>query len=141
MSEQWDYQLRLYLTEPMTELVRSGARPPALQPLTDVLDKHRATLVSQFDAFEGYVREAEREGPEHYPLYKWTKATVENPAMRAKHITTFAVRVADQELYPKDVADALEAELRPFAGGEVVTRMTRHDSNPANNLPIPPEYR
>jgi hypothetical protein len=129
----------------MTEVVRSGAgngaKDPALQPLMAVLDRHGATLVSQFDAFEGYVREAEREGPEHFPLYKWTKATVENPAMRAKHITTFAVRVGDHEVYAKAAADALEADLRPLVGGEAVTRMSRHDTNPANNLPIPPEHR
>ena len=28
----------------------------------------------QLDAFAEYVSEAEREGPDNYPLYHWTKA-------------------------------------------------------------------
>ncbi len=141
MSDEWQYQLRVYLDDALAELARRDRRAAALQPLTEVLDRHQATLVSQWDAFEGYVAEAERCGPEGYPLYKWTKATVENPEQRAKHVRTFSLHVDGQEVYPKAAADALEADLRPLAGGPVVTRMTRHDSNPANNLPVPPEYR
>jgi hypothetical protein len=48
--------------------------------------------VSQFDAFQNYVAEAEKEGPERFPLYKWTKATIEDPTKRAKHIKTFALQ-------------------------------------------------
>jgi hypothetical protein len=87
------------------------------------------------------VAEAEAEGPENFLLYKWTKATLEDPARRAKHIKTFAMHVAGKEVYPKAEADALEADLQPLIGGRLVTRMSRHDTNPANNLQVPPEYR
>jgi hypothetical protein len=62
LSEPWQYQIRLYLTEDLAEVARADRAPPALRPLADILDKHEATLVNQFDAFAGYVAEAEKEG-------------------------------------------------------------------------------
>jgi len=141
MNEPWQYQIRVYLTDEMAEVARRDPSNPALRPLTDILDRHHAALVCQFDAFANYVAEAEREGPENFPLYKWTKATVDDPAKRAKHSTTFSIHVAGQEIYPKAVADALEADLQPLLGGLPVARMSRHDTNPANNLAVPPQYR
>lgn len=141
MDQEWQYQLRVYLPEALAETARREGAQPALQPLTEILDRHQARLVGQFDAFEAYVAEAEREGVEKYPLYRWTKATVLDPKMRAKHSTTFSLHIDGQEVYPKAAADALEADLRPLIGGDLVTRMTKHDTNPANNIPVPPEYR
>jgi hypothetical protein len=141
MTEQWQYQLRVYLTDELAEVARADRDHPALRPLMDILDRHDAALVSQFDAFARYVAEAEREGPENFPLYKWTKATVEDPAKRAKHVATFALHVGGKEVYPGAAADALEADLRPIVGGGLVARMSRHDTNPANNLAVPPQYR
>lgn len=141
MNEQWQYQLRVYLTDDLADAARNDPGDPALRPLTDILDKHRATLVNQFDAFAGYVAEAEEEGPENFPLYKWTKAIVEDPAKRAKHMNAFAMRVSGKEVYPKADADALETDLRPLLGGRLVARISRHDTNPANNLPVPSQYR
>ncbi len=141
MKEQWQHQLRVYLTEDLADVARSHRDNPALQPLTDILDKHHATLVNQFDAFSSYVVEAEEEGPEKFPLYKWTKAIVEDPVKRAKHMTVFAMHVSGKEVYPKAAADALEADLQPLLGGRLLTGMSRHDTNPANNLPVPSQYR
>ena len=141
MNEQWQYQLRVYLTDDLADVARSDRNNPVLQPLTGILDKHHATLVSQFDAFASYVAGAEKEGPENFPLYKWTKAVVEDPAKRAKHIKTFAMHVSGKEVYSKTAADALEADLQPLLGGRLVTRISRHDTNPTNNLQVPSEYR
>ena len=141
MSEPLQYQLRVYLGDELAEVARGDRANPMLKPLTDILNKHDATLVSQFDAFENYVAEAEKEGPKNYPLYKWTKATVEDPEKRAKHIKTFALHVSGNEVYAKEAADALEADLQPLIGGELVARMSRHDTNPDNNPQMPPEYR
>ena len=65
MNEQWQYQLRVYLTDDLADVARSDRNNPVLRPLTDILDKHHATLVNQFDAFASYVVEAEEEGPEN----------------------------------------------------------------------------
>ena len=45
------------------------------------------------------------------------------------------------EVYAQDAADALEAALRPLVGVGVVTRLAKHDTNPANNPQMPEKYR
>ena len=129
------------MSDDLAEVARLDRDSPVLRPLTSVLDRHQAVLVSQFDAFAAYVAEAEAEGVENFPLYRWTKAVVDDPAKRAKHVGAFAMRVSGAEVYPKAVADALEADLLPLIGGGVVARMSRHDTNPANNMPVPEAYR
>jgi hypothetical protein len=133
----WNYQIRVHLSDASAEAARRGETDPALAAM---LARHRATLVSQYDAFADYVAQAEREGPEHFPLYRWTKATIDDPAKRAKHIPVFALRIAGAEVYPGPAADALEADLRAFVGG-AVERITRHDTNPATSIPVPEEFR
>jgi hypothetical protein len=95
----------------------------------------------QYDAFADYVAEAEKQGTEGYPLYAWTKATIENPEKRAKYLKSFTLYVDGKAVYAKPLADALEAELKPLVGGKVITRLWKHDTNPANNPQVPSEYR
>ena len=99
--------------------------------------KHHATMVCQFDAFAGYVAEAEQNGTEDYPLYDWTKATIEDPAKKAKYIKSFTLYVDGNEVYAKDNADALESDLQPLLADKLVMRLSKHDTNPATN-PQPP---
>ena len=141
MDAEWRHQLRVYLPDEPADVARTDPESQALRPLMDILKEHRATLVSQLDAFQDYVAEAEREGPENFPLYGWTKATLEDPAKRRKHKKAFALRVAGEEVYAKETADALEAALRPLVGSGLVERVSRHDTDPANNLAVPAEYR
>jgi hypothetical protein len=140
MSEAWAYQMRVYLADAFAEMARNDPGNAAIKPLAEVLARHDATLKCQFDAFAAYVAEAEAEGVEKFPLYRWTKATLDDPEKRAKHMTAFAIRVAGQEVYAKDLADAIEADLSPLVGG-LVTRVSKHDTNPANNLPVPDRFR
>ncbi len=141
MSDQLAYQIRLYLSDALAETARIDPDSPALRPLTDVLRAHRATLKCQFDAFADYVAEAEANGVETYPLYRWTKATLADAEKQAKHRRAFAIRVDDCEVYGREAADALEAALRPLVGGGVITSLSRHDTDPANNLPVPEQFR
>ena len=141
MSEQWQYQVRINLADALADLARQNPDDPALAPLPEILAKHRATLKCQFDAFADYVAEAERNGTEAYPLHAWTKATIEDPAKKAKYLKSFTLYVAGQEVYAKEEADALEADLQPLAGGGLVTRLSKHDTNPANNPQPPERYR
>jgi hypothetical protein len=140
MSDQWQYQVRIDLADDLAEIARRDPDNPALAPLPDILARHRATLKCQFDAFADYVAEAEGHGVEKYPLYKWTKATIENPAKKAKYLKSFTFYVEDNEVYAKDKADALESDLQPLVGG-LVTRLSKHDTNPANNPQPPARYR
>ena len=141
MSDQWQYQVRIDLADELAEVARRDPEDPALAPLPDVLRKHHATLKCQFDAFAGYVVEAERHDLENYPLYHWTKATIENPAKQAKYQKSFTLYVEGNEVYAKDKADALESDLQPLVGGGLVTRLAKHDTNPANNPQPPARYR
>jgi hypothetical protein len=141
MSEQWQYQLRLYLTDELAEAARHSAGAPELGPLSRILEKHGATMRCQIDAFADYVAQAEAEGVESYPLYEWTKATIEDPVKRAKHLKSFALHVEGRDVYLKEEADALEADLQPLVDGTGITRLSRHDTNPANNPQVPERFR
>ena len=135
MTSQWQYQVRFDVNDPT---MAEDLRDAALTPLIDVLAKHRALAKCQFGAFAEYVAEAEARGLEHYPLYAWTKATIENPAKKEKYLKSFTLCVDGQEVYAKEIADALEADLQPLAASGLITRLSKYDTNPANN-PQPPE--
>lgn len=137
METLWQYQLRIQFSGDFAEFVRREPSNPALKPLNDVLTKFKATLICQFDAFVDYVTEAEKNGVRNYPLYQWTKATIENPAKQAKHLRFYTVYVSGNEVYPKEVADAMEAELSFLVDGIRIEGIAKYDTNPANN-PQPP---
>jgi hypothetical protein len=141
MSRQWHYQVRIDLTDELAEVARRDPANPALAPLPEILERHHATMTSQYDAFAGYVAEAEHHGIEKYPLYRWTKATIENPAKKEKYQKSFTLYVDGDEVYAKAKADALESDLEPLVGGGLVTRLAEHDTNPANNPQPPARYR
>ncbi len=141
MSDQWQYQVRIDLADAFSETARRDPDNPTLQPLAGILGKHHATLKCQFDAFADYVAEAEENGAEDYPLYEWTKATIEDPAKKAKYVKSFTLYVDGEEVYAKNKADALESDLQPLVGGKLITRMSKHDTNPANNPQLPARDR
>ncbi len=141
MTETWKAQVRLSLAPPFAEAARRDPADPALAPLPEILARHGATLVCQYDAFAGYVAEAERRGVEQFPLYRWTKDTIEDPAKQAKYRESFTVHLGGDEVYPQDVAQRLAADLEPLAGGPMVRRVVTYDTNPANNPQMPDRYR
>ena len=140
-AEQWQYQLRVDLAEDAAEAARSMADHPGLGPLRAILAANDAALVCQYDAFAGYCTEAEAQGIEHYPLYAWTRAVIADPAKQAKYVKSFSIHVDGAEVYAKDKADALEAALAPLVGAGVVTRLAKHDTDPANSPQMPEKYR
>jgi hypothetical protein len=73
IGKELKYQLRLTLSDPFAKGARDHPDDPSIAPLTQVLQRHEAALKCQYDAFADYVREAEAEGVERYPLYAWTK--------------------------------------------------------------------
>jgi hypothetical protein len=138
MSTKWKYQIRVYLSEGLSEAARGDPGSQGLKSLLDVLGKHRAKLKCQFDLFAGYVAEAERMGVEDYHLYEWTKATIEDPLKKAKYLEAFSLYVDDEEVYSKEIADALESDLMPFVHSGQIKKLSKHDSNPENNPQPPP---
>jgi hypothetical protein len=140
MGEELKYQLRLTLSDAFAKVARHHPDDSSIAPLTQLLCRHDAALKCQYDAFADYVKEAEAKGIEAYPLYAWTKKTVDDPAKEAKYTKSFTLYVGGDEVYERDKADALEAELRPLVGGPIVAQMFRYDTNPAHN-PQPPRVR
>lgn len=139
MTSQWQYQVRFDVNDPAAaEAARRSVRDSALAPLFDILARHRAAAKCQFDAFAEYVAAAEADGIEAYPLYAWTKATIEDPAKKKKYLKSFTLYVDDREVYPRNTADALEADLQPLATSGLISRIAKYDTNPANN-PQPPQ--
>jgi hypothetical protein len=141
MSAQWDYQIRIDLGDDVAEMARRDPHNAAIKPLADILSRHHAIMKCQFDAFADYVAEAEKLGTENYPLYAWTKATIEDPEKKAKYVKNFTLYVDGNEVYAKPLADALESDLQPLVGGKLITRLSKYDTNPANNPQAPAQYR
>jgi hypothetical protein len=137
MTDDLKFQLRLTLSDEYAQVARSDPEHPSISRLTDILNRHDAVMKCQFDAFAGYVSEAEANGIENFPLYEWTKKTIDDPAKKAKYTKSFALYVGGKEVYEKDKADALEAELKPLVGGPIVVKMFKYDTDPAHN-PQPP---
>jgi hypothetical protein len=140
MADDLKFQLRLTLSDEFAPVARNDPGDPSISTLTDVLNRHDAVMKCQFDAFADYVREAEASGIENFPLYEWTKKTIDEPAKEAKYTKSFALYVGGDEVYEKAKADALEAELKPLVGGPIVAKMFKYDTDPAHN-PQPPRQK
>jgi hypothetical protein len=139
MTAPLQYQVRFDLADAArAEALRRGRADPALAPLVAALARHHAAAKCQYDAFAEYVAAAEQHGVDQFPLYGWTKATIENPVKKEKYLKSFSLHVEGQEVYDKAAADALEAELKPLAEAGVVSRLKKYDTDPAHN-PQPPQ--
>jgi hypothetical protein len=140
MTGDLKFQLRLTLSEEYAQVARNDPGDPSISTLTDILKRHDAVLKCQFDAFADYVGEAEAKGIENFPLYEWTKKTIDDPAKEAKYTKSFTLYVEGEEVYEKAKADPLEAALKPLVGGPIVAKMFKYDTDPAHN-PQPPRQR
>ena len=138
MSEEWQYQVRINLNEERAETARRDANDAAYH-LGDILAKHNATLKCQYDAFAGYCEAAEAEGIDQYPLYQWTKDTIDDPVKKAKyrrflHSTSTGTKsmTAKRRILWKRPAAARRGLL---------DKLSKHDTNPANNPQPLKKYR
>src|SRR6476620_10980872 len=61
--------------------------------------------------------------------------------IRAVGMRSFTIYVDDREVYAKEIADALEADLQPLATSGLITRISKYDTNPANNPQSPQRPR
>ena len=140
-SKGWLYQIRLQLTPSLAKEIRSDKESDATRQLQDMLSAYDASLLCQFDAFANFCREAERNGEHDLPLYKWTKATIEDEAKKAKYLKIFTIYVNDEQLYSKRIADSLEKDLKVLASNSGIEKISKYDSNPENNPQTPAKYR
>ena len=97
MTESWQYQVRIRLAPEYAALARQDPANEKLAPINTLLMRHGAHMKCQYDAFADYVAQAQRDGVEHYPLYRWTRETIENelsmgPRSEPTHIPNLAIR-------------------------------------------------
>ena len=68
----WLYQVRIRVSERLSESLRSGHHTDLANDLDKISNDHGMSLVCTYDAFKGYCDEAEENGIEEYALYDWT---------------------------------------------------------------------
>jgi len=136
MSDTWLYQVRINVSSELATTLRDDPQNTSAS-LHDVLRRHDASLMCQYDAFAGYVEEAEKLGRDNYPLYQWTKDTIENPEKKAKYLRSFTVYVDGADVYAAPIADSLQSGLLALTDEPGIERVVKIDTNPANN-PQPP---
>ncbi|MDG1764852.1 MAG: hypothetical protein P8H46_06610 [Paracoccaceae bacterium] len=134
----WLYQVRIRVSESLSESLRSGKHSGLAGKLDEISSRHGMSLVCTYDAFKGYCDEAEENGVEEYALYEWTKSTIENPEKKAKHLKSFAFYRGFEQIYEKELALSLEESLQKVGMSEDLLEIKVIDSNPANN-PQPPK--
>ena len=134
----WLYQVRIRVSENLSESLRSGNHTDLAQKLDKISHDHGMSLVCTYDAFKGYCDEAEENDINEYALYEWTKSTIENPEKKAKHLKSFAFYRGFEQIYEKELALSLEENLEKLGISDDLLEIKVIDSNPANN-PQPPK--
>ncbi|TDY38789.1 hypothetical protein BX592_13015 [Paraburkholderia rhizosphaerae] len=135
MEGNWKFQLRVIMSARLAAELRGDPSCAAHAALHDVLRQHGASMMCVYDSFAEYVDEAERVGPEHYPLYEWTRDTIDNPEKKAKYLETFTVYVGDEAVYDRQVADSLQTALSVLVDRSEIKDIARVDTNPASRQP------
>ena len=133
----WLYQIRIVVTSALSTDLRSMGTSTSAQEVTEIAKKYDMRAVCTYDAFKAYCEEAEANGLEGYSLYNWTKATLDNPAKREKHQKSFAFYRDNDQIYSKNIAEALYEDLLVLNSPNIL-EVKIIDSNPKNN-PQPPQ--
>ncbi len=134
----WLYQVRVRLKKELAEAIRFNKENDAAETLLALATKHETSIVCTLDAFSEYVEEAENNGTENYPLYKWTKNTIENEQKAKKHSRAFSFYYKNDQIYSKKVAENLFEDLKVLYNAGLIEELRLIDSNPKNN-PQPPD--
>ncbi|MEC9100023.1 MAG: hypothetical protein VX491_02155 [Pseudomonadota bacterium] len=140
MSEDWLYQIRIRVNDEMSSNLRKNKPSGLARQIKSLARKHGTTLVCTYDAFVDYCREAESNSVEDYPLYAWTKQTIENPEKKQKHLKSFAFYRNNDQVYERALAETIYYELLPLADNGTIDEVKLIDSNPANNPQPPKSY-
>ena len=140
MNNDWLYQVRVYFSLNFVNLYSSNKSSDLKTKILQILHKNNADLLSQYDGFMGYVLEAEKNGIDNYPLYQWTKDSLENSGKTEKYRTSYTIYVNNEEVYSKEEADNLEKDLKLIIDKVSILRISKHDTNPANNPQPPSKY-
>ena len=140
MINELFYQVRIYFSSEFTNIYKNKINMELKDKLLMILSKHNADLLSQYDGFMGYILESEKEGNVNNPLYKWTKDSLKNKRKIEKYHNSYTIYVNAEEVYSKKVADSLENHLTKIVDEKFIIRISKHDTNSANNPQPPSKY-
>ena len=134
----WLYQIRIKVSEQLSGDLRSNKPNEVALRLRKIAQNFGMNMVCTFDAFKAYCDEAEEFGTSDYHLYDWTKATIDNPVKKEKHLKSFAFYQGENQIYSKHLACQVRDALLNIGENKHITEISLIDSNPANN-PQPPK--
>ena len=138
MNNEWLYQVRIKLTQDLADDLRSDSNLDISRKINVIARKHQTRPVCTLDGFLDYVKEAEQNDIEEYPLYHWTKSVVDDPQKKIKHSKSFAFYFGDEQIYEKQRAQSLYNDLLELNDENKIEEVKIIDSNPRNN-PQPPK--
>ena len=133
------YQVRLDVTEDIAQEVRNKNYYKLNEYIDAILLKVDAELICQYDDFNNFVIECEKENNTNNALYKWTKDTIENSLKKKKYLKSFTVYVNGEQLYNKKTADYLESEIKKLNEKRIL-KISKYNSDPKNNPQPPKKY-
>ena len=133
------YQVRIDVTEDIAQEVRNKNYYKLNEYIETILLKINGELICQFDAFNNFVLECEKENNTNNALYKWTKDTIENNVKKIKYLKSFTVYVNGAQLYEKKTADYLENEIKKLNEKKIL-KINKYNSDPRNNPQPPKKY-
>ena len=133
------YQVRLDVTEDIAQEVRNKNYYKLNKKIDEILLKVDAELICQFDAFNSFVIECEKENNTNNALYKWTNDTIVNNGKKKKYLKSFTVYVNNAQLYEKKTADYLESEIKKLNEKRIL-KISKYNSDPKNNPQPPKKY-
>ncbi|MDA9178296.1 hypothetical protein N8090_01585 [Amylibacter sp.] len=139
MSE-WLYQIRIKVSESISDDLRGMQKQNLSISIKKIADLHQMTIVCTYDAFKAYCDEAEQNGINGYGLYHWTKATIDDPLKKLKHLRSFAFYLGEDQIYSNDLAVSIKNHLHKLDDDELL-EINLIDSNPENNPQPPKKYQ
>ena len=137
-SNEWLYQVRITLNQSFADDLRSGRNLDLSKEINKIARNHETRPVCTLDGFLDYVKVAEKNDIEEYPLYHWTKSVVDDPQKKIKHSKSFAFYFGDEQIYEKQRAQSLYNDLLELNDENKIEEIKIIDSNPRNN-PQPPK--
>ena len=137
-SNEWLYQVRIRLNQSFADDLRSDSNLDLSKEINKIARNHRTRPVCTLDGFLDYVKEAEKNDIEEYPLYHWTKSVVDDPQKKIKYSKSFAFYFGDEQIYEKQRAQSLYNDLLELNDENKIEEIKIIDSNPRNN-PQPPK--
>lgn len=140
ITQEQLYQVRIKVSEKTSQALRAKELNAVTKSILSISQKFDVSPVCMFDAFCEYCKEAEENGIEKYFLYHWTKSIISNLDKRDKHLKSFAFYKGLDQVYKKEIADALYSELKKLLEEGLIEELNLIDNNPKNN-PQPPRIK